>query len=405
MGKSTFKISNFPANAFVIVESNQRAEHFFIIRSGKVQVTSKTSIPGEDSSLILGQGDFFGVVAAMSGHPHIETAKAITECSLILIQSNQFGQLIQKNAPIAMKIIRYFSRQLRVIDHAISRLAFHSPSNDDPEQTFEIGEYYYEKKEFEQAVYAYQTYLALNPQGQNVAQSKARLQALHAPLQKPALEGQSLTRQFKQNSTIMIEHEPGTELYIIQTGKVKISKIINQNEVLLATLKSGDIFGEMAILENKPRSASATAIETVTALVINKKNFESMVVAQTQLAVRLITILSDRIWLEFRRLANNLITDPMDRIYDMLLTLVLKKNITITKNSYVFDVSTDELMKMLGYRKENAKSYMATLRNDKNLNLNGSKIVCNSLEELEKIVMYNRKRTEIEKKRAASSRL
>lgn len=403
MAGGVFKIANFPAGAFVIVESNQRAEHFFIIRSGKVQVNSETSIPGEESSLVLGQGDFFGVVSAMSGHPHIETAQALTDVSLILVESNQFETLIQKNAPIAMKIIRYFSRQLRMIDHAITRLSAGDKVEENPEEIFSIAEYYYAKKELTPAIYAYQTYLQLNPQGTNVAQSRARLQMLNASEQHPPLSGQSLTRQFPENSMIMIEYEPGAELYIIQTGKVKISKIIDQNEVLLATLKPGDIFGEMAILENKPRSASATAVGNVTALVINKANFESMVVAQAQLAVRLITILSDRIWLEFRRLANQLLEDPMARIYDMLLTLVIKKNIPIThKSGHIFDVTTDDLMKMLSYSKDKAKTYISALRADKNFNITGTKIICISLEELEKVVSYNRKKAEIERKRAGN---
>ena len=48
---------------------------------------------------------------------------------------------------------------------------------------------------------------------------------------------------------IFSEHEPGEDLYIIQQGKVKITKIINNQEVLLAVLQPGDIFGEMALLE------------------------------------------------------------------------------------------------------------------------------------------------------------
>ena len=51
----------------------------------------------------------------------------------------------------------------------------------------------------------------------------------------------------------------GYLFYIIQKGQVKITKVVNDNEVMLAVLNPGDIFGEMAILENKPGSASAVA--------------------------------------------------------------------------------------------------------------------------------------------------
>lgn len=404
MSNTKFKVANFTTGAFIIVESNKKAESFFIIRSGSVQIITETTIPGEEANQVLKQGDFFGVVSAMSGHPHIETAQALTDVSIIIVENQQFESLIKKNTPIAMKIIRYFSKQLRDIDRAVSKLSLQTATQEDGEEIFRIAEYYYSQREMKSAIYAYQTYIALNSQGENVLQAKVRLQGMGASYEKPELPGQSLNRQFPDGSTIMIEYEPGSELYIIQGGKVKISKVINEKEVLLATLKPGDIFGEMAILENKPRSATATAVGDINALVINKANFETMVVSQPQLAVRLITILSDRIWLEFRRLANHLISDPMARVYDMLLTLVLKKKLSLgSKSSHIFDVTINDLMDMLGYSKEKAKTCTNALRADKNFSITGDKILCQSLGELEKVVSYNRKKVEIEKKRQAAS--
>jgi len=115
---------------------------------------------------------------------------------------------------------------------------------------------------------------------------------------------------------IFSENEPGTELYIIQRGVVKISKIVEDNEVLLALLKPGDIFGEMALLENKPRSASAIASEDVSVMVVTKSNFERMVQTQPQLITKLTTKLAERLWLIYKQLANTLIQDPLGRLYD-----------------------------------------------------------------------------------------
>ena len=155
------------------------------------------------------------------------------------------------------------------------------------------------------------------------------LQKIGAPLQAPPPKQQNLNKYFEDGQMIFIEHEPGAELYILQSGKVKITKMVNNNEVLLAVLQPGDIFGEMALLENKPRSASASAYGQVATLAINKANFETMVQAQPQLAVKLINILSERIWTAYRQLANLLIEDNIGRMYDMLLTLVLKKKISM----------------------------------------------------------------------------
>ncbi|HPA72406.1 MAG TPA: cyclic nucleotide-binding domain-containing protein, partial [Spirochaetota bacterium] len=65
--------------------------------------------------------------------------------------------------------------------------------------------------------------------------------------------------EYAPNQLIFCEFEPGNEFYFIQSGRVKIVKIVNNTEKTLDVLKPGDVFGEMAILENSPRSATAIA--------------------------------------------------------------------------------------------------------------------------------------------------
>ncbi|MDH5717091.1 MAG: cyclic nucleotide-binding domain-containing protein [Spirochaetia bacterium] len=403
MSNGIFKIINFQTQAFVIVEGKREADAFYIVRQGQVRVANEIPIPGEEPYQILGPGDFFGVVSCMSGHPHMETAQTLAATSFIVVRREQFAALIQKNAPIAMKIIRHFSKQLRTIDQAITKLSFHQASEENTQLMYEVGEYYYEKAEMGHAAYAYQRYIEHVPNGPNVAESKARLQAINAPLAPPPAQRQGLNRLFKDQEMIFIEHEPGAELYIIQQGKVKITKVVDKDEVLLAVLQPGDIFGEMALLENKPRSASASAHGNVNTLAINKTNFEVMVKAQPQLAVKLINILSERIWTAYRQLSNLLIEDPMGRLYDMLLTLALKKKIPIEhKASHVFDINPQELIKMLGYSGQKGESLIMTFLEDKNFKLEAGKLVCSDLLEIEKQVQFYKKKIAMDKKREAA---
>ncbi|HRP68485.1 MAG TPA: cyclic nucleotide-binding domain-containing protein [Turneriella sp.] len=397
-----FQIANFQQNAFVIVEG-KAAPGFFIVRQGKVRLSAEMPIPGEEPSQNLGPGDFFGVVSSMSGHPHIETAQCLAPTSMINVGRDQFGVLIQKNAPIAMKIIRYFSQRLRIIDRAITKLTFHSAVEEDPQMMFNIAQFYSGKQEMKHAAYAYQRYIQFYPNGAFTPQAKMALQNMNAPMSVPTPTGNALARTFADGQMVFIEHEPGNELYIIQGGKVKITKIVNENEVLLAVLNPGDIFGEMALLENKPRSASAVAFGNVTTLAINKQNFEGMVQAQPQLATKLITLLSERIWLAYRQLANLLISDPVGRMYDTLLTQVQKKKVAIQpKTSYVFDFGSQELLKMLGYPPDKGEEYLITMLSDKNLRLDQGKFTCRDLYELEKQVQFIRKRAATERQREAA---
>ena len=399
MSQGIFKMANYGPNAFVVVEGKQ-ADCFYILRQGKVRLSVDMPIPGEEPSQILGPGDFFGVVSCMSGHPHFETAETLSQVPVIVVGRDQFGTLIQKNAPIAMKIIRYFSLRLRTIDKAITKLSFHNVVEEDPQLMFNTGEYYYQKQEYKHAAYCFQRYLQYFPNGGNAAVAKKNLVDMNSALGPPQVQRNNLAAVFPDGNMIFVEHEPGQELYIIQQGRVKITKVVDQSEVLLAVLQPGDIFGEMSLLENKPRSASAVAHGNVTTLAINKANFEVMVQAQPQLAVKLITLLSERIWTAYRQLANLLISDPIGRIYDMLLTLVQKQKVPIqSKAAYTWDVSSKELSTMLGFEAAEGEKYLMQLLDDKNFRLDGGKIITHDLKELEKQVQFHRKRAAMERKR------
>lgn len=403
MADTQFKVENYLANSFIIVEGKKNANNFYIILKGKVKVAKENPVVATEPYSILGPGDFFGVVSCMSAHNRIESAVALENVSLISVEREKFGLLIQKNPTVAMKIIRFFSRKLRDFDQAITNLTFKNVAEEDPSHLYNIGEYYIKKKIINHATYAYQRYLQYRPDGENRDKAIQRLQTLKAPLKAPA-QGQmvGMNRRYKDNTMIFCEYEPGEELFIIQSGKVKITKIVNE-EVLLAVLKAGDIFGEMAILDNKPRSASAITFGDVEVLAINKSNFEGMVQAQPQLATRLIQILSERIWTAYRQLENLMIRDTLGRIYDTLLIQIEKHKVKIdAKQMHNFEFGTKELINMVGLPPEKGDMFIVQLLEDKHITLEQGKIICMDLLELEKTVQFYKKKSTMERKREAS---
>ncbi|MCB1142515.1 MAG: Crp/Fnr family transcriptional regulator [Leptospiraceae bacterium] len=406
MAAPSFNIVNYQANSYIIVEGKKEAYNFFIIREGKVKVSRENPVVGEDPNQVLGPGDFFGVVAAMSQHPQIESASAMTNVSLIQVSYDQFGTLIQRNTPVAMKIIRYFSMKLRQFDQTITRLSFKNTVSEDLNQLYSMGEFYFNTGKIDHSVYAYQAYLKYLPNGQFSPLAKKKLMSLGQPAEMAEVDETKFNRFYNDNQVIFCEHEPGKELYIIQSGKVKISKIVNQNEVMLAVLENGDIFGEMAILDNKPRSASAVAFGDVTVLAINKANFEGMVKAQPQLATKLITLLSERIWIAYKQLANLMINDPGGRIADTLLTLAEKNRAKIApKTPYTFQVSVPDVLKMVGLAENRDEKIVYKLfETNKFLRIEGDVIRCADLGLLEKLVQYYQKMTAKETKISSGRR-
>jgi len=391
---------SFKKDSYIVVEGKQNADRFFIIHQGKVGISKEVEVVEESN--VLGPGDFFGVVSTMSSHSHIETARALTDVVLISVHKEQYGELIQNNTPVAMKIILQFSKRLRYLDEALSRLTLKSTANEDTSHLFSIAEYYIRKSLYNQAYYAYFRYLKYCPQGENVSAARERMAkiAIYVNGIKMDFGPEEFNRSYPKNSMLFAEGEPGDELFIIQKGSVKIVKVVDNNEVLLAVLKAGDIFGEMALLESKPRAASAVAYEDCQVLAVNKANFERMIVTQPQIVARLTTLLSERIWTIYRQLANTLLTDPLGRMYDALL-LQLEKNRVHPDNAhpYTFDFGPKELANMVGLPQTEANIVLKKMLENKKIQIDNDKIQVSSVMEVFKQVEYYRKMQKIEKSR------
>ncbi|GAB1457735.1 hypothetical protein MASR2M48_30430 [Spirochaetota bacterium] len=211
---------------------------------------------------------------------------------------------------------------------------------------------------------------------------------------------QKFNRYYPKDTMVFSEGMPGSELYIIQKGSVKITKIVDNTEVLLAVLKAGDIFGEMALLENKPRSASAIAYEDAYLLAVNKRGYERMVQAQPQIVTRLTQLLAERIWFIYKQLANTLISDPLGRMYDAL-HIQLEKNRVPIKNgaTHAFDFGPKELVNMVGLPINEGNIVVQQLLSNKLFRLIDNKIVVQDMSEIVKQAEYYRKMQKIEKSR------
>ncbi len=78
---------------------------------------------------------------------------------------------------------------------------------------------------------------------------------------------------YKKGSLIFSEGDIGDHVYLIQSGKVRVFKLIGDQDKTLAILGPGDFLGEMAIIEKKPRSASAEAVVDSGLLVLDQHTF------------------------------------------------------------------------------------------------------------------------------------
>jgi len=111
---------------------------------------------------------------------------------------------------------------------------------------------------------------------------------------KKAASGPFLA-ELKEGEYIFREGDLGTEMYIIHEGKVEILNKVSGKEVAIAILEKGDFFGEMSILEDMPRAASARALTPSKVLQINGSTFDQMLRDNPEVAVRMMRKLSRRL--------------------------------------------------------------------------------------------------------------
>lgn len=103
-------------------------------------------------------------------------------------------------------------------------------------------------------------------------------------------------KTFEPGQVIFKEGEPGSEMFIIIQGEVEIRKRTSASTTkTLITLHTGDIFGEMAIIEKKPRSAMAIATKATRMLVMNEALFDTMIGRNPDFAKKMVLILSERV--------------------------------------------------------------------------------------------------------------
>jgi len=104
-------------------------------------------------------------------------------------------------------------------------------------------------------------------------------------------------RKYSAGSTLIKQGDTGVGLYVIISGHVKTTQAKNPDraEVDLGTYGPGNVLGEMALLDDLPRSATVTAVDDVTALLLPVWEFRATVRDHPEIALKLLAVLSKRL--------------------------------------------------------------------------------------------------------------
>lgn len=119
-------------------------------------------------------------------------------------------------------------------------------------------------------------------------------------------------RQMAEGTTVFIENMPGESLFLIRKGAIRISKMFAEgDEKTLVLLGPEDIFGEMAVIDGLPRSATARVAEDVELISLKKQDYEALCKSDPGLALKLI--------MNIVRMFSKRIREANDEYRDMLI--------------------------------------------------------------------------------------
>jgi len=203
-------------------------------------------------------------------------------------------------------------------------------------------------------------------------------------------------RTFQPGEVIFAEYEPGDSFYLIQAGRVKISKIMGDIEKTIDILQPPEFFGEMAILEGAPRSATAQAMDLVKVLEFNRANFEALMMGNPQIALRLLKLFTKRIWDQKRRFMILTLDDPQAKIADVFLMLAETGAAVAGEEQdgekREFKVTVDDVAHWAGMSPTEVQTILGHFANQRRVELFPDHILVRNISDFSRLVNSHRKK-------------
>jgi CRP-like cAMP-binding protein len=290
----------------------------------------------EDSTkyldMVYKADEVIGADVVYNGNTALTNAMTLTDTRLYVWPRAQFEKLVGMNIEFAVKAISQLSKRLRSLNHKLSGMLARETTSTSPQAYFDQGMEAFNRQAYPEARANFERFIEENPDHTLVSRSLVFLGMLKKLLQVKVEQGPSLERVsdteidqdaqvqyglyqlafkglgglmekelakymrvYENGDVLFREGDEGDELFMIVSGKLRVTKIIDGQKRNLAVLGEGDLVGEMAIFENKPRSATVEAIGKAEVLAFNRGNFKMVFQLHPQWTIQLIESFAGRI--------------------------------------------------------------------------------------------------------------
>lgn len=171
-------------------------------------------------------------------------------------------------------------------------------------------------------------------------------------------------RRYRKGSVIFVQGEQGDRCFAIVEGAVKISAYHpDGREAVMAVLGPGDVFGELSLFEQSPRSADAAAIEDTQLLSLDSASVTDAIAAHPQLGLSLLRVLGRRLRLTNEALQDIAFFDVPGRVARRLADLAEAHGVQQTEGTLIdLPLSQESLAQMVGATRESVNKALSALR-------------------------------------------
>jgi len=203
---------------------------------------------------------------------------------------------------------------------------------------------------------------------------------------------------FSRGTVLFKEDDESKEIFFVQSGLVKLQKCNGDLLLTLAILEKGDFFGDVGVLNDVVRNTQAVVVQDAELLVINKYDFEKMVLQNAEIAIRMLKKYSQRMNNIYGFIIDMVVEDDKGRILSVIVDLMKRFGVTKDAKIYLtFPASISEIAGIAGASLSNTQRTMDDLVAGGMVHSKDETLIILNKEKLFKFIEYYRWRRSIRK--------
>lgn len=184
-------------------------------------------------------------------------------------------------------------------------------------------------------------------------------------------------RRYPRDTVVFFENEEGDCLFMILEGRIKVTILGDDGrEIILTMLGPGDLFGEMALLDNEPRSATAIAVEESELLLLQRSDFQAVVGENPGISIALIKVLTARLRRANHQIQTLALLDVYGRVARVILDMAREEGRRLKDGRIAFRRAThQEIANRIGTTRETVTRMLKDLERQGLVRVEGREII------------------------------